>query len=55
MIKYNPPCPFRLSVRKCVPSSEGKCCCECDKYEICEEACKNTPIKCGRLARWQKE
>jgi acyl carrier protein len=55
MLKYNPPCPFRLSTRECAESSEGKCCCECDKYENCEAACKNTPEKCGRLERWQKE
>lgn len=55
MLKYNPPCPFRLSKGKCLESSEGKCCCECELRETCEEACKNTPEKCGRIERWQKE
>lgn len=54
MTNYLPPCPFRLSKKKCLLSSKGKCCCECEKYETCEEACKNTPIKCGRIEKWQE-
>lgn len=53
--RYKPPqkikikCPYPTF--GCAESRRGLCCRECGKYESCENACLNSPERCGRDKR----
>ena len=41
-------CPYPTTAKTCIRNFLGSCCCECERKDVCLDACKNKPELCGR-------